>query len=66
MRVTMSTVRRSRKSSTDEIRSVLVCRVIRNSASMPIHGRTSMLTPIVPTPWSGPMRTARRSTEACA
>ena len=45
---------------------MLECRVIRKSTSMPIHGRTSMLAPIIPTPCSGPMRTARRSSEACA
>ena len=46
--------------------SVLEWRVIKNRASIPIHGRRSMLAPRVPTPRSGPMRTARRSTVAWA
>src|SRR5260221_8422164 len=39
-RVAMSTVIRSRNSATDETASVLSWRVIRNSANMPIQGRS--------------------------
>ena len=45
---------------------MLSWRVIRNSSSIPIHGRSSMLAPSTPTARSAPICTARRSTITCA